>query len=187
VVFLGKKLNPQKKRLFVETDRYGNETGTLYLGPKKPQVVQIRAYDKGHQLYKFKGLEVDPLLRVEVQAGRKAGCTLRDAYDPTAFFWHHVGNILDHPSDVPTWVPNRDPCTFPKNVSSLPTASLKRLVETSDLIGKIAALSLQIGPQGSSYALRLLETQLRRELSNQTDSATGSLRSAQLQRSDPSG
>lgn len=137
-------------------NREGRETGTLYLGPKKPQIAKCRVYDKRQERWNRVGLDIPPTLRYELQLGRKSNCSLRDAWEPDPVFWHFMQDLLPAPSGVPEWVPYGEGFKLPPSVALLPAEALKRLLESSDVTDRLLSLSDRIGPQGFEYLVRLL-------------------------------
>jgi hypothetical protein len=79
---------------------------------------------------------------------------------------------------MPPWEPHGEFVPFGQRVVPLPAASLKRSVESADIFHTWARLAASIGPQGSQYALRLLETQLRRSIDQHAASGAETDRAA---------
>ena len=137
-------------------NRYGEESGTVYIGPRSVQVAGLKVYDKAKQQYDKFGRDMPPTLRWELKLGRKAGLSLRDAYEPDPVFWHYMSDLLPAPDGVPAWVPNDDKLSLPTRTKLLPAESLKRLVESSDSFARAFTLADMIGAHGMDYFVRLL-------------------------------
>lgn len=152
-----KKLNLQTQyNSILSHDRYGVESGTIYIGPRSVQVAGLRVYDKAKEQYdKFKR-EMPPTLRWELQLGRKAGLSLRDAYDPDPIFWHYMASVLPAPDGVPSWTPFDGELALPSRVTLLPAESMRRLVESSDVFSRLFALSDLVGAHGLEHLLMLI-------------------------------
>ena len=157
-------------------DRNGRESGTIYLGPKSVQVAGLKVYDKSKEQYDKFARDIPPTLRWELKLGRKAGLNLRDAWEPDPVFWHFMSDILPRPGGVPTW--NRFPSevTLPPRTKLLPAESMKRLVESADLVSRLMALSELIGPHGFDYLVRLLRDRYQTHTNQHTDSDSAPVR-----------
>ena len=175
-----------RKKLDLETqyttilsqDRRGHESGTVYIGPRKPQTAKLRVYDKAKEQYDKRRLEIPDTLRWELILGRKANLSLQDAYDPDPVFWHYMAAILPAPGGVPQWAPCEGGFTLPSRVTFLPAESMKRLVDTNDIFPKLYALCDQVGPNGIDYLLRLLKDRYKPRTVNPAMSNDPAVRSA---------
>lgn len=152
------KIDPQRQvKTIMGLNPEGKETGSLYLGPAKPQIASCKIYDKRQERWQRANLDIPPLLRYELKLGRKANLSLRDAWEPDPVFWHFMQDLLPAPEGVPEWVPHGEGFTLPPSVTLLPAESMKRLLETSDLTRRLLVLSDQIGAHGFDYLLRLMK------------------------------
>lgn len=139
----------------------GALTGTFYVGHRSKARVTARVYDKAQERLDNAGLVIPPLTRYEVTLRKDVGVTLRDAFDPTAAFWHFASPaLLQAPPGVPGWSPSeigwesspvkRDP--FEKLASRVNRSSeLDQLIELADACGEGGRLDL----------LRLLRSRLQ--------------------------
>lgn len=147
---------------------YGpGDTGTAYIG-KRTRDVWVKVYDKRNEMLdRREVLEVDepaldgfydpgPLTRYELALGRHVGCTLRDASDPAAVFWHHMGDLLAVPQGVAPWVPMAEGYTLPPPFGREPIEQLRLLLDSSPDVARAVALADKLGPHGRSFLGRML-------------------------------
>jgi hypothetical protein len=81
----------------------GRLTGTVNIGGYKNTKVSARIYDKQAESLS-RGVELPPTTRYELTVRKDMNPSLRDVSDPTAIFWHYMGNtVLKRPPDTPTW------------------------------------------------------------------------------------
>jgi len=157
------KLNGRKINLetgykpILNLDRHGARSGTVYIGPKSPQKAALKVYDKSKEQWDRYKREIPQTLRWELKLGRKSEVTLRDAWEPDPVFWHFMSDVLPTPNGVPSWSPHGEDYTLPPRVTLLPAESLKRLVESSDIVDRMFALTDKIGPNGFNYLVRVLQ------------------------------
>ncbi|MGC3004538.1 hypothetical protein ACPF8X_40725, partial [Streptomyces sp. G35A] len=86
----------------------------------------------------------------------------RDAAEPAALFWHLASPaILDAPEGVTVWTPNRDLGWVAPKRDFDAAALLRRRVESMAMLDALAAVADELGPEGRTYLLSLLETRLR--------------------------
>lgn len=140
----------------------GRETGTWYAGRLTKARFTARVYDKAWEALQKRGELMPPTSRVEVTAkGGDSGATLRDAAEPAGLFWHIAApSLLDAPEDAPVWIPNQDlGWTAPKRDFDV-AAVLRRRVESAGLLQALALLADDLGPEGRSYLLKLIEQQV---------------------------
>ena len=140
----------------------GRETGTWYAGKLTKARFTARVYDKAWERLCRASIVVPPCARVEVTAkGGDSGATLRDAEQPAGLFWHIAAPaLLKLPEGAPVWTPNRDLGWVSKPRAFDPAAVLRRRVESAALLDALALLSDDLGPQGRSYLLHLIEKRL---------------------------
>ena len=127
----------------------GADTGTVYFGDRGSNRVTARVYDKRYEIYSKSG--IDPgysWLRYELEVGRVASPTLRDAWEPEPLFWHfagHAGGLLPRPIGVPSWEPGQPftlSPTLPRDDLAAFRARLERSHELGDLLRQAASLGL---------------------------------------------
>lgn len=159
---LSRKASPTSSMLAVRPSD-GRETGTWYVGNHKRTRYTARVYDKAWEALQKRGELMPPTARVEVTAkGGDSGATLRDAAEPAALFWHLASPaILDAPEGVSVWTPNRDLGWEAPKRDFDAAALLRRRVESLATLDALAAVADELGPEGRSYLLGLLETRLR--------------------------
>jgi hypothetical protein len=81
----------------------GRVTGTVNIGGYKNTKVSARIYDKQAESLS-RGVDIPPRTRYELTVRKDMNPSLRDVSDPTAIFWHYMGNtVLKRPSDAPVW------------------------------------------------------------------------------------
>jgi hypothetical protein len=99
-------------------------------------------------------LNAAPCLRYELRL-RNGLPTLRDASDPTAAFWHYMGDALRAPAGVEPWNPAAD--TFkPERVALDPSLRLRRRVESSADLSALVKLADSL-PGGRAALYREIE------------------------------
>jgi hypothetical protein len=138
-------------------DRFGKESGTIYIGSKSVQTIGLKVYDKSKERYDKARLEIPSTLRWELKLGRKSEVSLRDAWEPDPVFWHYMSKLLPAPDGVPQWSPHGSSFSLPSKVTLLPAESMKRLVESSDLVPRLLTLCDQVGAHGFDHLVRLLD------------------------------
>ena len=132
------------------------ETGTIYVGPKSVQVSGLKVYDKSKEQFDKFRREIPSTLRWELKLGRKSRVSLQNAWEPDPVFWHFMSRLLPAPNGVPKWEPHGLDFTLDSRVPLLPAESMKRLVESSDLVPRLLTLCDQVGPEGFNHLVRLL-------------------------------
>lgn len=146
--------------------RFGDETGTIYVGTRKAEV-RARVYDKQQQLYDTESLIVDSLLRYELTVTNKAAAvSLKDAWDPTALFWHFMGGrLLDRPVGVPEWVPGGIGFDLPKREPLSALEKLQRFLRDNSNWQRQIELMRACGDYGLSIVVHDAERKLGMEQS----------------------
>ena len=158
---LSRKASPTSSMLAVRPSD-GRETGTWYVGHHKRARYTARVYDKAWEALQKRGEELPPTARVEVTAkGGDSGATLRDAAEPAALFWHLASPaILDAPEGAPVWTANRDLGWEAPKRDFDPAALLRRRVESMAMLDALALVADDLGPEGRSYLIGLIEQRL---------------------------
>jgi hypothetical protein len=81
----------------------GRLTGTVNIGGYRGTKVSARIYDKQAEALS-RGITLPSTTRYELTVRKDMNPSLRDVSDPTAIFWHYMGNtVLKRPPDTPTW------------------------------------------------------------------------------------
>ena len=159
-VSLGRKAIRTSTFLNVRAD--GRETGTWYAGHRSRARVTCRVYDKAHQMLEKYGYLLPPTGRVEITGRDGSGVTLRDAAEPTAFFWHVSSPaLLKAPEGIPMWQPNSDLgwTSQPREFNAV--AFLQRRLEAlAPELDALCEAADSIGPEGRAYLLRMIERRL---------------------------
>lgn len=155
-------------------DRFGNESGTVYVGPKSVQTAGLKVYDKSKERYDKARLEIPSTLRWELKLGRKSEISLRDAWEPDPVFWHYMSALLPAPDGVPHWEPHGSSFTLPRKVTLLPAESMRRLLESSDIVPRLFTLCDQVGAHGFDHLVRLLANARQSHTINQPNSEASS-------------
>ena len=155
----------QVERIFSPAYVGGRDTGSVLLG-SRGRDVRARVYDKRQELLRrvrdaHGGLTAElialndpgPLVRYELELGRKVGMTLRDAYEPARVFWHFARESLLPqlaPRDVGNWEPHSLGFAVPRAVHD-PAKQLSLLLESSADIRRAVTLADRLGPYGREY------------------------------------
>lgn len=163
---------------------YGpGDTGTVYIG-KRTRDVWVKVYDKRNELLdRREVLEDSPTLdgfydpgnltRYEVALGRHVGCTIRDAADPTAVFWHHMGALLPVPQGVASWAPMAEGYAMPPRHQREPIEQLRLLLDSSPDVARCVALADRLGPHGRSFLGQMLARMVLPEVPLKPSPAVG--------------
>ena len=148
------------EKLLSVRDSDGLYTGTYYFGSRGGSANTFaRVYDKQHETLEKRGIEIPPTTRYEVVV--KEGASLRDAALPTALFWHFAApSLLRKPSGVPDWTRSESYGWTYDKPDILPAEALKRLIERSGQLKRMAQLADNIGLEGQNYLIGLLTRQL---------------------------
>lgn len=145
-----KRVRPADCSRFVHRRADGQDTGTVYLGPKDADVRPC-IYDKQQERLD-KGLcDVGPLTRYECRIRKGMGPTLRDAYEPTAIFWRFMGEVLPVPANAPTWASSEVGFVLPVRVVDNPAQRLVRRLDASTDLRDMLRLAHEVGPFGLSF------------------------------------
>lgn len=162
VTLTRKAVPPSQVSMVRRPALYGpGDTGTVYIG-KRTRDVWVKVYDKRNEMLDRREALEDsptldgfydpgPLTRYEVALGRHIGCTLRDAVDPAAVFWHHMGDLLAVPQGVASWAPMAEGYTMPPPLGREPIEQLRLLLDNSPDVARAVALADKLGPNGRSF------------------------------------
>lgn len=161
MVNLTRKAVPTSTFLAVRED--GRETGTWYAGRRSRARFTARVYDKAWEALQKRGELMPPTARIEVTAaGGDSGATLRDAAMPAGLFWQIAApSLLDAPEGAPVWTPNQDLGWVAPTRTFDPAAVLRRRVESLGMLDALAIVADEMGPEGRSYLLGLLQERLK--------------------------
>ena len=168
-----KSFRPQEvKRWFGPSIVDGRETGTVYVGERGKRDVTVRVYDKREELLQrvvsdhgpltpelLTLNDPGPLVRYELEFGRKIGMTLRDVYEPAKLFWHYARSSLLPglaPPDVGSWEPHALGFSVPRT-ESLPSKQLRLLLDNSHDVKRAVLLADRCGPLGRDLLCRWLQ------------------------------
>jgi hypothetical protein len=148
-VRLSHKLAPAKR--WVGLNAVGEETGTVYLGGHTAKV-RLVAYDKRQERLD-KGLpDPGPWLRVELRGSSDLGISLRDAWEPSPFFWHYCSGVLPCPSGVPAWVPGGVGFDLPPKPALDPADAFERRLSYSSELRDLVSQALSV--EGGVFRLK---------------------------------
>ena len=159
VTLTRKAVPPSQVSMVRRPALYGpGDTGTVYIG-RRTRDVWVKAYDKRNELLDRREVLEDfpsldgfydpgPLTRYELALGRHVGCTLRDAANPTAVFWHHMRDLLPCPEGAPAWSPMAEGYSMPPPLAREPIDQLRLLLDGSPDIARAVGLADKLGPHG---------------------------------------
>ena len=161
------------RRLFGPALVTGRESGTVYVAARGKRDVVARVYDKREELLRrvvrqhgaltpelLALNDPGPLVRFELEFGRKVGMTLRDAYDPSELFWHYARESLlpqFAPADIRPWVPRAGGFVVERGEPET-AKQLSLLLESSADIRRAVTLADRLGPYGRDHLCRLLKS-----------------------------
>lgn len=166
-------VKPENVRRIISPDIEGVDTGTVYLNGRKADVY-AKVYDKRHERLCAAGIDIGPCTRVEIGVTSRQGITLKDAWDPTAVFYHYASpQLVQAPPGQPEWVPGDVGFKLPPKVTSLPAQRLMRLIESSADVRRIVELAEQVGPHGRDLVYRYLDRQMQQAASPPLGASTG--------------
>lgn len=140
----------------------GNESGTVYFGTRKSEV-RARVYDKRQERIDRKHEDPGPLIRYEVTVtGKAAAISLRDAWDPTALFWHYAGGrLLDRPSGIPAWVAGGIGFDIKRSEPRSAYERLQRFLSDNPNWFRLLELADACGPGGRRLVINKLTSKAR--------------------------
>lgn len=154
-----KAIQPQQIHALLSLGQDGRRTGTLYLGNRKNSDVWAKLYDKQHERLS-KGLpDPGPLARLEIAVQSDIGATLRDAFDPSALFWHFASrSLVDPPPDAPQWQPYGEGFTLtPPALNLTGIQRLKAILEYSPDVSRLVKIAREeYGDEGGEVLAGLV-------------------------------
>jgi hypothetical protein len=153
----------------------GRQTGTVYLGGKSAHV-RAAVYDKRDERIRAGCPDPGPMLRHELRlkGHAAAGCTLRDAFDPTAVFWHYAApDLLRRPQGVADWAPLAAGYELPPMRVYDPQERLQRIVDNSLDLARLFELATALGPRGLDIVTRAIRARYSRYLAGQPFTSEG--------------
>jgi hypothetical protein len=123
----------------------GRDTGTVYLGAPSARI-RAAVYDKRDERLRAGAVDPGPLLRHELRT-KKVGATLRDAFDPTALFWHYMApELLKRPTGVADWTPHGQGYELPAMRQYTPQERMQRIIDNSLDLAALFDLATAIDP-----------------------------------------
>lgn len=163
------KINLSRKtlkitRLYSARDD-GQLTGTWYAGHGQKSNISARIYDKTNELFEKKGLITSTqITRVELTASKRLGATLKDVYSPEPLYYYlGAPHFFAKPASVPDWVSAGEFCSWVSTTKfeSTPIELIKKKIEFSPDLIRIAELCSPLGEEGVRMTLRHIENHLR--------------------------
>lgn len=158
-----KAINPRKdlEHIFKPSVTDGRDTGTVYLGPITARV-RAAVYDKRNERLLAGHPDPGPLLRHELRT-KNVGATLRDAFDPTALFYHYMApELLKRPAGVADWSPHAAGYELPPMRVYSPAERIQRVLDNSPDVETLLELAAQCGPRGLELVVSALRSKYRR-------------------------
>lgn len=147
--------------LMLSTRPDGLESGTWYLGHRSRARITAKVYDKALEALERRGELLLPTTRYEITATHGSGVTLRDAALPEAFFWSAASPaLLQAPEGVVMWQSSNDIGWSVPPRKFDPYALLSRRVAALPDLDALAMLADDLGPNGRTALLRLIEQRL---------------------------
>lgn len=132
-------------------------TGTVYIGHTKGTKVSARIYDKQADLLDKNGVSVPPTTRYELTVRKDMKPSLRDVFQPSAIFWHYMGNtLIKRPPDVPKWHPGWGGSWTMKVDKPLLYQVLKTKIQDNPELHRIFDLADSMSADGRDIALRMI-------------------------------
>lgn len=160
-----KKIPASQVRKFTRVGHIdGRDTGTVYLGNRRRDV-RAKVYDKRNELL---DRAIDehgsssaivalndsgPLVRYELEVGRKVGATLRDVNEPASMFVHFMSGLLDcrHIDGVQPWGPHALGYEVGQRPEPNYARQLELLLEHSPDIKRAVTIADKLGREGRRY------------------------------------
>lgn len=151
-----------KPHVLLAPDADGNDSGTCYFGHRGNAEVSARVYDKQLERVSKHYPDPGPITRYELTFRSGVGCTLRDAADPTAVFWHHASpDLLPAPANAPAWSPHSEGfVSTPRQIFS-PYDRVKRILENSADVERALDVALS-ADDGDRIVAMVLQSMLSR-------------------------
>ena len=143
---LGQKAAPVRGT-YSRSEITGFETGTTYIGSKQAEI-KARVYDKREEQVATREPDPGPMLRYELTVTSKVLPSLKDAFDPTALFWHFISpDVLKKPKGIPVWVPGGEGFSIGDTPSLHPLKAFARRLEYSTEFSDLCT-SARLIPKG---------------------------------------
>ena len=161
-----KFITPSQIKKILSFDRYGQETGTLYLGHRASSDVCCRVYDKAHELHQSHGLEIPPRLRIEFTFKGLTLPSLRDVDMPSSIFYHHaLHSLVKPPSTHKPWVSYGEPYQIKKMPKNTAYARMMGIFNFSSDIEKIVEYAIEEFGETAHYHLsKLFKNRVKKSL-----------------------
>lgn len=139
----------------------GGITGTFYAGDLRGKArVLGRVYDKQAERAK-RGIVTLPWVRYELVIRKGVGATIRDAENPGPLFWHFAApSLLNAPPGISPWVPFEGDTWAPGTTPVDPYQKLRRAVDSSVDLERLALMADSLDGDGRRDLLRLIRTRL---------------------------
>lgn len=148
----------------------GLHTGTVYAGYRSKSRVTARVYDKQAEALDNHNKIIDPTTRYEITL--RAGLAgLRDALEPAAIFWAHVGDLLTVPSTAPEWSLGETYEWHYKRPEQLPAVVLQNRVAFSTEIASLITQADALGVNGRNLLFAALRKRVKPTQLNILDAA----------------
>ena len=161
-----KHIQQSHTKTILSYDRYGAETGTLYLGHRKTSHVCCRVYDKAHEMYQNASIELPPRLRIEITFSGDVLPTLRDVSLPSNIFYHHaLHSLAMAPPTHQDWVSHGYAYKIEKKPARTAYEKMRGLFDFSTDIEKLCMYALQeFGEKASEELSRMLHYRIKKSL-----------------------
>jgi len=161
ICFCRKAVAPSSVTQILSPGIDGRVTGTLYLGSSQADVRGV-VYDKRQERIAKGCADPGPLLRYEMRLKSGCGVTLRDAYDPTAVFFHYASpTLFARPRSVQDWISHAEGFTLPDRTTFTPVELMVRKLESSPDVARLVELAVESGPYGDDVLLGRLRDLLQ--------------------------
>jgi hypothetical protein len=138
-----KRVTPSAVKAILSLDVSGRSTGTIYFGHRQNADVWAKVYDKRHERL-CRGLsDPGPMVRVEVAVQSDVGATLRDAFNPSALFFHHASpSLVEAPPCGREWSAHGEGFTVTKREHEPYAAQrIRAILDTSLDVGRICQIA----------------------------------------------
>ena len=159
-----KHIQPSHIKQIISEDRYGVDTGTLYLGHRATSHVCCKVYDKSHEMFQNASIEIPPRLRIELSFSGDVLPTLRDVSLPSNIFYHHaLHSLAMAPPTHQEWVSYGVGFKVDKNVSKTAYEKMRGLFNFSTDIEKLCMYALEeFGEKAYDELSRMFQHRIRK-------------------------